>query len=199
MGIGIQICGLNGCGKSTFGKALAEEVGFYFIDSEELFFNSVNGNVIYTNPNSRFEAERILLSKVRNHENFVFAAAQGNFGDAITPFYSIVVLMEAPIEIRMQRVRLRSFQKMGIRMLPGGDLHDQEEAFFQKVFSRQEADMVRWLKSLSCPIIRIDGTRPVEENLTYVIDRIEKLYHCGKNGLQENIQQLRAERQDLSM
>ena len=32
MGIGIQICGLNGCGKSTLGRALAEKIGFHFID-----------------------------------------------------------------------------------------------------------------------------------------------------------------------
>ncbi|MBR3848616.1 MAG: hypothetical protein IKM21_04940, partial [Oscillospiraceae bacterium] len=39
MGIGIQICGLNGCGKSTLGKALAERIGFYFIDNEFLYFS----------------------------------------------------------------------------------------------------------------------------------------------------------------
>ena len=39
MGIGIQICGLNGCGKSTLGRALAKELGFYFIDNENLFFS----------------------------------------------------------------------------------------------------------------------------------------------------------------
>ena len=38
MGIGIQICGLNGCGKSTLGKALAERIGFYFIDNEFFVF-----------------------------------------------------------------------------------------------------------------------------------------------------------------
>ena len=38
MGIGIQICGLNGCGKSTLGKALAEKIDFHFIDNENLYF-----------------------------------------------------------------------------------------------------------------------------------------------------------------
>ena len=30
MGTGILICGLNGCGKSTIGKALAAKTGFHF-------------------------------------------------------------------------------------------------------------------------------------------------------------------------
>ena len=38
VGTGIVICGLNGAGKSTLGKALAERLRFYFIDSEDLFF-----------------------------------------------------------------------------------------------------------------------------------------------------------------
>ena len=44
MGIGIQICGLNGCGKSTLGKALAERIGFYFIDNEFLYFSRPNAD-----------------------------------------------------------------------------------------------------------------------------------------------------------
>ena len=31
MGTGIIVCGLNGTGKSTLGKALAEELGHHFI------------------------------------------------------------------------------------------------------------------------------------------------------------------------
>ena len=40
MARGIQVCGLNGCGKSTLGRALAQKIGFHFIDNEELFFYS---------------------------------------------------------------------------------------------------------------------------------------------------------------
>lgn len=39
MGIGIVVCGLNGCGKSTLGKALAEQMGIHYIDNEDLFFH----------------------------------------------------------------------------------------------------------------------------------------------------------------
>ena len=39
MGTGIMICGLNGTGKSTLGKALAEKLHFYFIDNENLYFS----------------------------------------------------------------------------------------------------------------------------------------------------------------
>ncbi len=38
----------------------------------------------------------------------------------------------------MQRVKKRSFQKFGNRMLSGGDLYEQEEKFFRLVESRDE-------------------------------------------------------------
>ena len=36
--MGILICGLNGSGKSTLGKALADRMGYEFIDNEDLYF-----------------------------------------------------------------------------------------------------------------------------------------------------------------
>lgn len=42
--MGIIICGLNGTGKSTFGKALAEKLHFHFIDIENLYFPKTNPN-----------------------------------------------------------------------------------------------------------------------------------------------------------
>ena len=47
MGNGIMMCGLNGSGKSTLGKALAERLGYYFIDNERLFFPKTDGRYLF--------------------------------------------------------------------------------------------------------------------------------------------------------
>ena len=57
-------------------------------------------------------------------------------------------------------------------MLPGGDLHEQEEGFFEFVKSRAEDTVKEWVQLLSCPIIRIDGTKPIEENIDFIIKEI---------------------------
>ncbi len=36
--MGLLICGLNGTGKSTPGRMLADRMGYEFIDNEDLFF-----------------------------------------------------------------------------------------------------------------------------------------------------------------
>ncbi|MBP3427904.1 MAG: AAA family ATPase [Clostridia bacterium] len=179
MGTGIQICGLNGCGKSTLGKALAERMGFHFIDNEHLYFSRAHADEPYANPRSRAEVERLLMEEVRRHPDFVFSAVKGDYGEEIIPLYSYVVVMEVPKDIRSQRVRNRSFQKFGSRMLAGGDLHSQEEAFFQLTESRRDDDIERWLQKVNCPVIRVDGTKPIEDNVDSILRAIGGYHASG--------------------
>ena len=150
-------------------KALAEKIGFHFIDNENLYFSRTNTDEPYTNAKSRIEVERLLMEEVSRHPDFVFSAVKGDYGKDIVPMYNYVVVIEVPKEIRSQRVRNRSFQKFGSRMQMGGDLYKQEEAFFRMVESRQDDYVENWLQSVKCPIIRVDGTKPIEENVEHII------------------------------
>ncbi len=58
-------------------------------------------------------------------------------------------------------------------MLAGGDLYEQEQRFFDLVKSRAEDTVEKWVQSLNCPIIRIDGTKPIEENINLIIEQIK--------------------------
>ena len=174
MGTGILICGLNGTGKSTLGKALAEMLQFYFIDHEDLYFPEMGLDDRYASPHTREEAETRLFSEIQAHENFIFASVKGDYGEAVYPFFQYAVYLQVPKEIRLQRVENRSYQQFGNRMDSGGDLHDQEERFFQFVASRAENTVEEWLPCLNCPIIRIDGTKPIEENVHLILEPIER-------------------------
>lgn len=172
LGRGIIICGLNGAGKSTLGKALAEKLDFYFIDVEDLYFPKTNPDYIYGSPRTRKEVEKLLLSEMKAHENFVFSSVKGDYGEAVYPFLKCAVLIDVPRDIRVQRVKNRSFQKFGNRMLLGGDLHEREESFFNFVESRAENTVEEWVRCLNCPVIRIDGTKPIEENIELIIGQM---------------------------
>lgn len=173
MGIGILVCGLNGCGKSTLGKTLAETIGFHFIDNEDLYFPKENPEYLFDSPRSDEEVEKLLMHEVRVHENFVFVAVKGNYGIDILSYYKYVVLIDAPKDIRLQRVRNRSYQKFGDRMLQGGDLYEREEEFFHHVSSRTENEVEEWVQLLNCPIIRVDGTKPIEENIAFITEKLQ--------------------------
>ena len=172
MGTGIQICGLNGSGKSTLGRALSERIGFHFIDNENLYFPKDKKEDPYAKPRTREQAEQLLMKEVSEHPDFVFAAVKGDYGEEILPLYDYVIVVEVPKEISSRRIRNRSFQKFGNRMLPGGDMYEGEEAFFLMAESREEDYVENWLKMLGCSIIRVDGTKPVNENVEYIIGRM---------------------------
>lgn len=173
MGMGIIVCGLNGSGKSTLGKALAEKLEYHFIDNEDLYFPKTNPNYVYASPRTREEVEKLLFLEINAHENFVFASVKGDYGEHIYPFFQYVVLIDVPKNIRIQRVRNRSYRKFGNRMRMGGDLYEQEERFFELVKSRPENTVEEWIQFLKCPIVRVDGTKSIEGNVDFIIRQLQ--------------------------
>ncbi|MCI8349700.1 MAG: AAA family ATPase [Oscillospiraceae bacterium] len=173
MGTGVLLCGLNGVGKSTLGRALAEKMGAHFIDNEDLYFPKTDPEYLYAASRSREEVEELLLREIREHGDFIFASVKGDYGEEVVSRFRYAVLVEVPRELRLARVRERSFQKFGARMLEGGDLRGQEEAFFDFVATRPEDTVEEWAKCLRCPMLRVDGTRPVEENVGFILAQIE--------------------------
>ena len=163
--MGILICGLNGAGKSTLGKVLAARLGYEFIDSEDLYFPKEDPVYEYSAPRSKEEAVSILESRIKDNRQFVFVAVKGDYGDKLTGALDAAVLVDVPREIRIRRVKDRSFGKFGGRISPGGDLYEKEHRWFALVESRPDDDVTRWLETVKCPVIRVDGTLPAEDNV----------------------------------
>lgn len=173
MATGIMICGLNGAGKSTLGKALADKLNFYYIDNEKIYFPPTASDYLYSAQRTSQEAERLLVSEMKVHESFVYTSVKGDFNESINACFQYAVMVSAPKAIRVQRVKHRSFQKFGNRMLPGGDLYGQEKQFFEFVEGRTEDSVQEWIQSLKCPVLSIDGIRPIEENIKLIIEHFK--------------------------
>lgn len=171
---GILVCGLNGSGKSTLGKELARVLGYTFIDIEDCYFPKDNDSYLYASPRSGEEAEKVLWEKISSCDRFVLASVRGNFDEKITSLFEVIVRINVPKEIRMKRIRERSFCKFGDRMLPGGDLYETEEGFFAMAETRTEQYVDEWLSGMKCLVIEADGTKSVNENAEYLINRLQR-------------------------
>lgn len=161
----ILVCGLNGAGKSTLGRQLAEKLSIPFMDAEDYYFPASDSDYTYANARTQQEAASLLLRNAKACSSFVFASVKGNFSEEFSSLLTCAVFIHVPKEIRMMRVRERSYRKFGCRMLEGGDLYEQENAFFNQIERRSEETVSAYLSSLSIPVIHVDGTRPIEENI----------------------------------
>lgn len=175
MRCGICVCGLNGSGKTTLAGALAKELSFEHMDVEQYYFSSMDNP--YSSSRTREEVERLLLEDIKQNPSFVFSAVNGDMTPEINKNYALVVFLDVPLDIRMKRIRQRAIDKFGDRVLPGGDMYEQEEQFFSYAEKRTPEKIEDWLETLSCKVIRLDGTKTIQENVEFI-----KAFSCGRRG-----------------
>ncbi|MGI6173855.1 MAG: hypothetical protein ACOYI8_08145 [Christensenellales bacterium] len=100
-------------------------------------------------------------------DRFVFSAVKGDYGDAILRHFSHIVLLEAPKELRMDRIRERSF-----RML-GGAYIETEKAFFEMINSRTGQEPRIWAQGTGLPIVELSGEVHVSESVEQILRQID--------------------------
>lgn len=159
----ILICGLNGSGKTMFGMKLADRVGFDFLNDEDYYF--LESELPFSKSRSEEEAKDHIVSYLGCHKNVVMVATRGDLGESINPMYDCVIYLSAPVEVRFSRIKERDEKRFGERVLPGGDMYEQQRRFHEFVLSRTSEKIEKWLDTLECTVIRLDGTRAVEDNL----------------------------------
>ena len=171
----IIICGGNGAGKSTLGKALADKLNYKFMDIEDYYFPKSESDYPYDTARTREAVSALLLKDMKKYPNFILASVKGDYGEEVVSLFTYAVWINVPGDIRLERVRERSFQKFGNRILPDGDLYEKEKKFFDMVQKRPEQDVENWLKSTRIPVIQVDGTNAVLHNIEIII---AKIFNC---------------------
>ena len=166
MKCGICVCGLNGSGKTTLAGELAKALNLKHMDIEQYYFTSTDNP--YTLSRTRVEVERLILGDIRKNPRFIFSAVNGDMTPEINDNYDLVVYLDVPPDVRMKRIRQRAIDKFGDRVLPGGDMYEQEEKFFAYSEKRTPEKIENWLKTLSHKVLRLDGTKPIQENVEHI-------------------------------
>ncbi len=82
----------------------------------------------------------------------------GDLGDKISLMYGLGVHLSAPLELRLERVKQRSYGLYGERVCKAGDMYEQELKFFNFVASRSLSKIDEWAQTLTSPVVCIDGT-----------------------------------------
>lgn len=171
---GIIICGLNGAGKSTIGKEISKKLNYKLIDVEDYYFKNGVGDYKYDFSISKQDVVNLILSDIKKCKNFIMVACVGDYGNEINSYFTQAIVIDVPKDERLKRVRKRSLEKFGKRILKGGDLYEKEEHFFKNVENKTDEKLNLWLNSLKCPIIRVEGNKSIQE----IVDEIMKYLNC---------------------
>lgn len=125
-----------------------------------------------------------LLPELNSKRFHCFAISRiKGWRDGFVPRFDLVVFLFVPTEIRLERLREREARHFGEDVVsPGGWRHEETEEFIEWAShyddgSREGRGLPRheaWLKMLTCPILRIHGTRPTSDLVRDAVRALEE-------------------------
>ncbi len=190
---GIAIMGLNGCGKSTLTHALGKKLNFYEMDVEDYYFPEqkysrqailehrhdvkceYEGELPYSVPRSKKEVQEELLKDSKKHPQFIISGVTMNWEERILSAIDVAFILEAPTDERVKRVQQREEIRFGSRVMPGGDMYEQQKEFREMIASKNRQSVEESANKIKCKIVKLDGTKSIDENVNAVLSVLEKM------------------------
>ena len=190
---GIAIVGLNGAGKSTLTHALAKQTGYFEMDVEDYYFpeqresriaaldnktdmdNACIGELPFSRPRTKREVQAAISEDIKAHPQFILAGVTMNWSEEILSHIDIAFWVQAPLEERLKRIQSREEKRFGTRALAGGDMYAQQIEFRKVVEKRDPKYVEESVEKLSCPVIVLDGTLAVTENMEKMMEKLQRM------------------------
>jgi adenylate kinase family enzyme len=168
----VHIFGASGSGTSTLAAAVARKHGHRHLDTDDFYWRPTDPP--YRNPRPRAERLELLSATLAATPAWILAGSLCGWGDPLIPRFQLVVFLLVPTDVRMDRLRARELTRYGTEAIaPGGRLHQGHITFLEWAARYDHADATErsrtlhdgWLATLSVPVVRLEGDRPVVAQL----------------------------------
>ncbi|MBR5288175.1 MAG: AAA family ATPase [Clostridia bacterium] len=183
MARGIFIFGSAGAGKATLGAAVARELGFAHINTDDLFWRT-GMKYPYTLMLPREDRVVKLMDALWEKENFVLSGTLDTISDRFEPMFDLAVYLTTNTFVRLDRLQQREFAKFGERILEGGDLYPMHMRFLDSA-RRYDSNAIpnadahaAWAGTLPCPVLRLSGEMDPQVNARLIV----KAYQTQTDG-----------------
>lgn len=177
MGHVIHIYGASGSGTSTLGRALAQRLGYRWMDTDDYYWLPTEPP--FTTKRPAQERLTLMRADCERLGDVVITGSLVDWGDPLMPLFTLAIRLETPTDVRLSRIRKRERERFGARLDPGGDMHEGHKAFLAwsagydtgglNMRSRVKHD--QWEKGLTCPRITLDGREMPERNVEILLER----------------------------
>lgn len=172
------IMGASGSGTTTLGRAIANEWAVPHADADDYFWQP-------TSPpyrDKRAPSERLSLMRevFLPRSAWVLSGSIMGWGEELVENFDAVVLLTLDPESRMARLQARETVRSRGLAPTGGIDHAAHEEFLSWArgyddpgfAGRNRRRHEQWLALLSCPVLRLDSSVPVDDLVHAVMSRI---------------------------
>jgi len=177
----LHVMGAAGSGTTTLGGALAAALDLPCHDTDDHLW-------LPTDP--PYQALRPVAGRLERlgaaldaAPGWVLSGGLAGWGDPLIPRFDLVIFLSVATATRLDRLRRREAARHGRRIEAGGDLAAVHAGFlawaagYESVGlgQRSRAMHESWLADLPCPVLRLDGSRPLLALRDSVLDRMGAL------------------------
>lgn len=167
----IHIYGASGSGTTTLGRAVSDAWDFTFLDTDDFFWLPTDPP--YTIKRDAAERVRLLQKELEQADNVALSGSLVDWGDALIPLFTLAIRLETETACRIQRLKAREEAAFGARVLPGGDMYQNHQAFLQwaakydtgDIHMRSKIKHDAWQLRLQCKQLVLNGADPLAQNL----------------------------------
>jgi adenylate kinase family enzyme len=172
----VNIVGASGAGVTTLGRALAGALATPHHDTDDYYWHPTAPP--YRQKRDVADRLRLMREIFLDRADWVLSGSLDDWGGAVVPLFDLVVFVRVPTEVRLRRLRDREARRFGrTATSPGGWRYQETEEFIEWAShyddgTREGRNLPRhlkWLDTMTCPVVRIDGTRPILDLVDVVV------------------------------
>ena len=101
----IHIYGASGSGTSTLGKKICEELGYFFMDTDDYFWMPTDP--MFTTKRPVEERLEMMKKDIAEHDNVVISGSLVDWGDELIPQFTLAIRLFTDTKVRLQRLHER--------------------------------------------------------------------------------------------
>lgn len=173
----IHIFGASGSGTTTIAQVVCNKLNYKHFDSDYYFWLQTKEPFTVERP--RDKCMQFMKDDLINYDKWILSGSLTNWGNALIPFFDLVVFVYVPQETRIERLKKREYERYGDEVLSGGSRYDSSNEFLQWAAAydsgtkngRSLQKHKLWLNEIKCPVLRITNNK-LEDSVNAVIEAI---------------------------
>ncbi|WP_171060491.1 AAA family ATPase [Poseidonocella sp. HB161398] len=179
----VHIFGPAGSGTSTLGRALAGALSSQHFDTDDFYWQPTDPPFLEKRP----PEERLALMQAMflPRRDWVLSGSVESWGKEIAPRITMAIHLSLEPEIRRSRLERREAMRCSCNRGWGQPFCERCTAFLCWADRYEAPDRHRpgrsleadtaWARTLECPVLLLDSTRPVPELVRGTLDRLDQL------------------------